>query len=281
VSTTSHQLIIHLVFAVSISLLLILIIIYPFLPGGYDSLALPLSTIIQVVSVIGIVFVPMGILWVMRPQSIYSIARAISITGILIAIIVSVLAISTVGFSFAFLTALIWIGIGLRIRKWLHSLKHQTPSHVHPFALYLIVIPLLLVASQFLFARPLTEWGRNQAIMNSQEFIEDIEAYHAKHGTYPVSLIAQWKDYDPNVVGVEKYHYAPQGDSYNFFFEQPRFFFEDIGIHEWVVYNPKGEHRMYSHTAWMLQSPEELERSQGWYSSHNTPHPNWKYFLFD
>lgn len=117
---------------------------------------------------------------------------------------------------------------------------------------------------------------------NSAEFIRDIEAYHDAYGHYPVSLAAMWKDYDPNVVGIEKYHYSPHGDTYNLFFEQPRFFFDNIGTREWVVYNPQDEHRMYSHTAWLLQlSPEELERSQGWYAVHTGSRPHWKYFWFD
>jgi hypothetical protein len=58
--------------------------------------------------------------------------------------------------------------------------------------------------------------------------------------------------------------------------------FDNIGTREWVVYNPRDEHRMYSHTSWfLLLSPEELERSQGWYAVHDSPTPHWKYFSFD
>jgi hypothetical protein len=57
-----------------------------------------------------------------------------------------------------------------------------------------------------MLAAPLTEWSRNHAIANSREFISDIEQYRAQYGRYPTSLLAQWKDYYPGVVGVEKYH---------------------------------------------------------------------------
>jgi hypothetical protein len=91
-----------------------------------------------------------------------------------------------------------------------------------------------------------------------------------------------YKDYYPNTVGVEKFHYLPFGNSYNLSFEQPRFFLDIIGTKEWVVYNPKDEHRVYSHTSWfLLLSPEESEIRQGWYSSADTKHKHWKSFFFD
>lgn len=84
---------------------------------------------------------------------------------------------------------------------------------------------------------------------NSSDFIGDIEAYHVQHGRYPASLLAMWKDYYPDVIGVEKYHYAPGDNAYDLFFEQPRFLLDNIGTRGWVVYNPGDEHRMFSHTA--------------------------------
>ena len=48
-----------------------------------------------------------------------------------------------------------------------------------------------------------------------------------------------------------------------------------------VQYNSRGEHRVYSHTAWLLPPPEVAEPSQGWYASGETAFPHWKYFLFD
>jgi hypothetical protein len=131
-------------------------------------------------------------------------------------------------------------------------------------------------------AAPLTEFSRNRAIANSHDFVRDIEVYHDEYGRYPVSLAAMWKDYYPDIVGIEKFHYSPFGESYNLFFEQPRFLFDNIGTREWVVYNPNDDQRMFSHTAWfLLLTPEELERSQGWYAVHDASTPHWKYFWFD
>ncbi|MGE5797163.1 MAG: hypothetical protein ACM34N_10280, partial [Ignavibacteria bacterium] len=167
-------------------------------------------------------------------------------------------------------------------REFRNFTLNYSSGNINPLPLYLIIIPLTLLFFQVVLADPLTEFSRNHAIANSNKFVNDIEEYHAKYGHYPVSLAAMWKDYYPDIVGTEKFHYSPFGKSYNLFFEQPRFLFNNIGTREWVVYNPNNEHRMFSHTAWfLLLTPEELERSQGWYAVHDTKVLHWKYFWFD
>jgi hypothetical protein len=161
-------------------------------------------------------------------------------------------------------------------------MKKAEIESINPTPFYLIFLPVILLLFQLVLAVPITELSRNYAIAQSAEFIDDIEAYHNEYGHYPVSLQAMWKDYYPDVVGVEKYHYSSYGESYNLYFEQPRFLLDNLGTREWVVYNPDDDQRMYSHTAWfLLLSPEELERSQGWYAVHDAATPHWKYFWFD
>lgn len=151
----------------------------------------------------------------------------------------------------------------------------------HPAPLYLMLLPALALASQLALAAPVARWSRDRAIANAGEFIADIEQYHTRHGRYPVSLQAQNRDYHPDVIGVEQYFYVSRGDSYNLSFEQPRFLLDRLGTREWVVYNPRDEHRVYSHTAWLLPSPDVLEPSQGWYAFGETGHAHWRYFWFD
>jgi hypothetical protein len=116
----------------------------------------------------------------------------------------------------------------------------------------------------------------------STEFIHDIEQYRTVNGRYPNSLLAVWKDYYPSVVGIEKFHYVPDGDTYNLYFEQPRFLLDNIGTREFVVYNKRDKQFMISHTSWILIfSPEQMKANQGWYDVHNAPSPHWKYFWFD
>lgn len=272
----------HFVASCGIVALIILCIAYPFLPGEYDSLALPLSLIAQVAGIVGLLFVPVGILWFLKPIHAYTLSIVTTIIVLLVAIILSMVALGTVGVSFLLITSTCFGYIAWKLLSRLKFIRHALPEYQSSVPLYLVLIPTIVVFGQILLAGPLTEWSRNRAIANSAEFVQEIEAYHAEYGRYPESLLAQHKDYYPDVVGVEKYHYSAQGNAYNLFFEQPKFFFDRFGTREWVVYNPRDEHRMYSHTAWhMLLTSEEQERGQGWYESGDTGKPHWKYFWFD
>lgn len=72
------------------------------------------------------------------------------------------------------------------------------------------------------------------------------------------------------------------GDGFDVFFEQPRFLLDDIGASEFIVYNPRGEHLMVSHTARILDlDPRRIRANQGWFSVRETGVPGWKSFLFD
>lgn len=144
--------------------------------------------------------------------------------------------------------------------------------------LYLIFVPSIALIAQLTLAAPLTERSRNIAIENSAEMIGNIEAYYAEHGSYPVSLFAEWPDYSPGIVGMSQYYYEPNGETYNLSFEQPRFLLDSIGTREFVMYNQREEHAMTSHAAWRLTNQEEL---RGWYEVRDAGVPHWKYFLFD
>jgi hypothetical protein len=286
----------HFLRIAGIIILIVLCIVYLFLPGGYDGLAMPLSTMAQAFGALGLLLVPVGVLWlvyelrsqVRRRQNLpvekrrYYFAVGSVVIASVVAMAIALIALATIGLSFGLLTLTLWLYSVIRLFPRLRLSKNTESERFSPAPLYLIVIPIAILFFQIVLATPLTEFSRDHAITNSHDFIKDIETYHDKYGHYPVSLAAMWKDYYPDVVGVEKYHYLPYGESYNLFFEQPRFFLDNIGTREWVVYNPDDEQRMYSHTAWfLLLSPEELERSQGWYAVHDASTPHWKYFWFD
>lgn len=286
----------HLARIVGITIFILLCVCYPFFPGPYDSLAMPLSMTAQIGAAIGLLLVPIGILWLIyewRKQSRrkrnlvtkprrYSFALVSTLAFSIIAIVVSLVSFATVGFSLAIISVVAWVIIFSRLLPGLKSMKAVERDNFYPAPIYLVFVPVAATLLQLVLAAPLTNFSRDQAIANSKEYISDIEAYRAQYGNYPTSLLAMWKDYDPNVVGVEKFHYSPGENAYNLFFEQPRLFFDNVGTREWVVYNPVDEHQMVSHTAWFLQlSPDELESNQGWYAVHDTTHPHWKYFWFD
>lgn len=146
----------------------------------------------------------------------------------------------------------------------------------------LALLPVVLLAFQLIIDQPLTKWSRTRAIQNSGEIVDEIKRYKTTYGKYPLSLNAIWKDYETGIIGIEKYHYTYDDSTYNLYFEQPRFLFDQFGTREFVVYNPKDNHLMLSHSSWhMLLGPQQSRRTQGWYSSHETGIPHWKYFCFD
>ena len=280
----------------AIVFLTVLIMVYPFLPGPYDALAFSLSTIVQLLATVGLLLVPIGVVWLIyelrRRVRIkrnlpgknrgYSLAMVSLIVSSVLVILISLFAAFGIGISFGVLTFLVWFYAASRLIPGLKLMKKVETENLNPTPFYLIFIPIILLLFQLTLAAPITEFSRNHAIANSNEFIRDIEAYHDEYGHYPVSLVAMWKDYYPDIVGVEKYHYLPYGQSYNLMFEQPRFLLDNLGAREWVVYNPDDEQRVYSHTSWfLLLTPEELERSQGWFAVHDAASPHWKYFWFD
>ena len=286
----------HVVRMSVITILVIVSIFYPFLPGTYDAAASGLSTMAQLLSAAGPVLVPVGILWAVyevrkqariqknipNPGRSYRFALGSLIFASVILIPVLLVILFGIGKAFGILAFAFFLYALFRLRPVLKSLKETEAEQFISVPLYLIFIPLAVLIAQVILASPATEYSRNYAIAHSAELINDIEQYHAANGRYPYSLLAVWKDYNPAVVGVEKFHYVPHEGAYNLYFEQPRLLFDNIGTREFVVYNPLDQHLMLSHTSWfLLFRPDELEENQGWYEVHDTPSPHWKYFWFD
>ncbi len=264
-----------------IAAIAIVCMVYPFLSGGYDRLAVPLSTMVQVFGVVGLALVPGGVLWLAKPKFGFALSVWSTAVATCIALVLALFATLSVGNAFGILTLAAWAYTLIQLIPGFKRLKRAENSGFRPVPLYLVCLPVLVLAAQLVLAGPMTQASRDRAIANASLFIEDIEQYHASHGQYPLSLQAQNRDYYPNIVGIERYIYVPQGDSYNLSFEQPRFLLDRFGTREWVVYNPRDEHRVFSHTAWLLAPPEVVEPSQGWYAVHDSPQPHWRYFWFD
>jgi hypothetical protein len=288
--------VVHFLRMGGIILLLVLCMIYPFLPGQYDGLAVHLSTMAQLFGVVGLLLLPIGVLWLVyemrktrrrkrnppNANKEYYFALVSLIVASILAILVSLATFFGISISFGVLTLALWFYTIFRLIPRLKLLKQAEIENINPIPLYLIFVPVTVLLFQVILAAPMTEFSRNYAIAHSAEFINDIEAYRNANERYPDSLLATWKDYYPAIVGIEKFHFALNGDSYNLFFEQPRFLLDNLGTREFVVYNPLDEHMIISHTAWiLLLTPEELATRQGWYAVHDASSPHWKYFWFD
>jgi hypothetical protein len=254
--------------------------IYPFLDGDFDRLAIPISTIIQVFGLVGLSFVPIGILWMVIPKYRFGFAMAAIIVSFFITLILALFATLSVGKSFGIVILFIWIIMAILLKPQILKLRVKEGNNLDFLPLSFIGVPIITLILQLILAKPLTELSRNRAIENANRFIRDIEEFKTMRGAYPLTLQAQYKDYFPDVVGVEKYIYAPHRKGYNLYFEQPRFLLDRFGTREWVVFNPLDENSVYSHTSWLLPTEQE-EAIQGWYASGNTGQKHWKYFFFD
>ena len=284
----------HIVRMVVLVALIVLCTFYPFLPGEYDPLAMSLSAMAQTLGLAGLLGVPIGIAWLIfelhkrarQNRSLGAKARYyFALASLLMASIVAVAAVfgafANGGLSLGVLTLAVLCYIGSRLTPKLKLLKKAEAENFNPAPLYLVFIPVIVLVVQLMLAPRATDLSRNRAIAQSAELIGDIEAYRAAYGRYPNSLLALHEDYKPFVVGIEQFHYAPNGQAYNLFFEQPTFA-TDFGIREIVMYNRLDEHVMVSHAAWILAgAPEQLEARQGWHSSQDASSPHWKLFWFD
>lgn len=269
---------------------------YPNLPGKYDALALPISTLLQLWSGFGLLLIPIGVLWLRyelkqesrRKRNVptsnlrhhFAWASVIGLSFIAIPGTFLVL------FGYSVLVGLsalaLWLFLMLKTRHKIRTWKNAEPGGLNYVPLYLLAIPLILVFFQVAFSKSATNFSREYAISQSKELIEAIERHRRQHGSYPASLFAVWPDYHPRIVGIEKFYYAPNGQAYNLCFEQPRFFFDNFGTREFVMYNKLDQHIMPSHASWILiWSQEQMEATQGWYAMHEAEEKHWRYFWFD
>ena len=264
---------------------IILCTLLPFLPGRYDTLAVPLSMIAQLLGKVGLLLVPVGALWMAsRYWSRLAGRQYVVAIGALIAALL-VWVILLVG---ALMSSLL-LGVGalalsayavVRMSPRLRLLTSATPRPPSALPLYMLIVPIAVAILQVVLAGPATEFSRSRAIRNSAPLIADIEQYRAVHGRYPTSLLSVWPDYSPTIIGISEYHYEPSGDAYNLF-EQGTF---QLGTREFVMYNPRDQQVMTSHKMDLLQlTPAQLalDQTRGHYAVHDAPHPHWKYFWFD
>jgi hypothetical protein len=265
---------------------LLLCTFLPFLPGSYDNLAVALSEMAHLFGILGLLLAPIGLLWLAADRSSRLVQRRHGFP--LFALLATTLvwlglylaAVVHSGLTLACAVVLLWLFL-LR-RAWVRfrrGAEATTGASVLPF--YLIAVPVVVALMQFMFVERAIEFSRNRAIHNSAPLIAAIEDYRTRNGHYPASLLAEWPDYLPRVIGISQYHYQPHGDAYNLVFEQFNYRF---GTREFVVYNPRDEQVMTAHARDILEfTPSQLalERTRGHYVQHDLPQPHWKSFLFD
>lgn len=255
----------------------------PFLPGDYDPLAMPLSAMARVFGFTGLLLVPIGLLWAAAPgwsarlRSVLSAATLAGAVVVLGAVWLAALALGSM--SLGLITLAIAVIALVRIKKRVTLLTTGAPEMTRAAALYLVMVPLAVFALDWMLIPRAVEFSRDRAMRHAGALIADIERYRTERGQYPLSILALWKDYYPDIRGVEKYHYEVQGDAYNLIFEQPA---AELSTRELVVYNPRDEQVATSHASDLLKySPDQLKQSRGYFTAHEASEPHWKYFQFD
>jgi hypothetical protein len=251
-------------------------IFYPFLPGRYDALAAAMSTAAQLLGVAGLALVPAGALWLLKPRRGRLFVFLTMAVGTVVVLLMVLAAASVAGAIAGVGLVAAWVVLGRSCVSRRASADDREAALAPTAALCFVVLPLVALSAQVLLAKPAAD-----LIARAGALIDDIEQFRLDHGRYPASLQAQNRDYDPGVVGVAGYVYVPQGDTYNLSFEMPRFLLWEPGAREWVVYNPRDEHRSYSHVAWLFVPDDRLAQVQGWYRATETGVPHWRSFLFD
>lgn len=258
----------------------------PFLPGEYDSLAVPLSKMAQVLGIVGLLLLPVGIAWLV--YELWSGTKrkrhVFALIGLIAASLVSLLVSFATSFESLALGVgvfALWIYVASRILPLVRRTKDLLPTGISAGPFYLTLVPLSVFALQFALATTLTDFSRDRVIQNSASLIADIEQYKIDKGHYPHSIVAVHRDYLPSIIGIKEYRYEPKGEAYSVLFEQHTL---SLGAKEIVMYNPRGEQAISSHTADVLQMSAEalaLDQTRGHNAEFQTRHPGWKSFVFD
>ena len=275
------------VFGIVLTIAFVLLCTFlPFLPGSYDNLAVALSEMAHLFGILGLLLAPIGLLWLAADRSSRLVQRRhvfpLLALGASTLVWLGLYLAAVVHSGFVLACAVILLWLFLLRRTWVRfrrGAEATTSASVLPF--YLIAVPVVVTLTQFMFVERAIEFSRNRAIHNSAPLIAAIEEYRTRNGHYPASLLAEWPDYLPRVIGINQFHYQPHGDAYNLVFEQ---FTYRFGTREFVVYNPRDEQVMTAHARDILgltPSQLALERTRGHYAQHDLPQPHWKSFLFD
>lgn len=277
----------HLLGIIAAIALIIVCTLLPFFPGRYDPLAVPLSAMAQAIGILGLVLAPFGLLWLAADRSprlaqwrhVFSAITLIVLLLVWAGVCLVLLVHS--GFVLGLAALALFIYATYKVWPRIRRTGDTTTKSQSALPFYLIIVPVAVVLLQFALVAPAIEFSRNRAILNSAPLIAAIENYRTKNGRYPTSILAEWPDFWPGVIGVSEYRYEPHGDAYNLVFEQFAYHF---GTREFVMYNPRDEHAMTAHAIDILElTPQQLalERTRGHYAVNNSPHPHWKYFWFD
>lgn len=266
-------------FAVPLILVLILAMLLPHLPGRYDASAATLSFVIQVASYASLLFVPVGLAWIVSCRRARLWHRLAFMMAGFIVFVTTVAAVAVNNLAFGVILGLVAI-LGIQ------AAYLRTPADLQrvdgprsSFPLLLVCIPVVLVGFIMVALPRAADWSRDRAIQHSAALIAEIESFHERRGHYPVSLQSLNRDVPTGVVGIERFHYEPNGEAYNLFFVRPAV---SLDAQEVVMFNRRGEHRFTSHELDILQyDGEQLDRRRGDRRRTTLDQAHWVSIIFE
>lgn len=263
---------------IALNLLVIVCMFLPFLPGPYDKLSYGLSGVAQLTGFVGLLLVPIGILWLIqeikknavndKPLSNWSTGYYYAITAgcivTLISLIVVLVLLVIVGPSAA---AIGLIVIAFTIYKFvfaIRNLKYRSVKTFNAAPLYLLSAPIIAFTVYMFLLGPVSNYGRNYAIKQGEKLIDAIESYYIQRGDYPESIENLYYHYHvpkPSVMGIDDFKYERNGNAYNLSFVQ----WQHVGATEEVVmFNKNDQHNVKGH-----------------FASYNAEKQHWKYYWLD
>lgn len=260
----------------TLAVALCLAMILPHLPGRYDASVEALSFVVRVASHAALLLIPIGLAWAANPRR-YGLWLGILLVLGGFVVLVTVLA----GVLSNNLVVGLVLGLpGALALRALHRHRRVEPPPANRRGVtYLVAIPILLIAFQALVLPRAAAWSRDRAIRHGATLIEAIESYRERRGHYPVSLQSLNRDFPTGVMGIDRFHYEPNGEAYNLYFVRQH---SALDAKEVVMYNPRDEHRFASHVLDILQfDGEELALRRGDRRRTQLTHPHWISILFD
>lgn len=265
--------------AVLFTTVLLLAMLLPYLPGQFDASAATLSLVIQVVSYVSLLFVPVALAWMVNRRRSNLWYRLTLVPAGLIVFITVLAAVAVNQLAMGVMLGIIAIMFLRDIHRRMRANMEAVDKTRNAIPLCLAFVPVVLVAFIASVLPRAAEWSRDRAIRHSATLIAEIDSFHQRRGHYPVSLQSLNRDVPTGVVGIERFHYEPNGEAYNLFFVRQHI---ELDAKEVVMFNPRDEHRFTSHELDILQyDGEQLALRRG--DRRRTPlaKPNWVSILFD
>lgn len=278
----------------AMNLLLVLIIVFPFLPGPPSGLVLVLSVLGQITGFLGLVFLPVAVTWtILELRRQIKIRKGVVYNGSSYGYSILVLVLCTLIYSLVVLALFPTAGIlsgsmavVVGVFFFVLALRGINRTQKHPgkkfnmVPLYFLTLPVIAFFARSFVLGPVSDFSREYAIERSQPLIASIEAYRMEKGEYPETLAAlgEKNTGKPFIIGISEYRYNRIDGQYSLSFSQ----WLDFGSLEEIVLYDKTDlaHRLTGRYA-EYDYRFDLCRIKGAFSKGETRYSNWKYYHCD